>query len=132
MNADVSCLIEQDNSYRPTEAEFLASLVSKTSRTTETTAAWAMNIRVPISDFLAIKALSEYAEKSMNQIAVHLFRAGLESLAGELSDDDASAVREIKRRLMGEWFASIVKKPSDAPSDGLEETYRVDNEEQAS
>ena len=50
-------------------------------------------------DFSSVKALSEYSGKSMNTIAVHLIRVGLEALFDELPEDESAAIRVEANRM---------------------------------
>lgn len=99
MNEKQKGFAQQEAPYRPTEVEFLAGLVSKTAKIQEKSAAWPMSIRVPVGDFSSVKALSEYSGKSMNTIAVHLIRVGLEALFDELPEDESAAIRVEANRM---------------------------------
>ncbi len=106
-----------EDDFRPNQLEFLTDLVSRTGSIREVSAARPMTIRVPLSDFFRIKAIAEYSGLSMNQISVHLFRAAIEALAGELRPAEWD---DIRQRADG-WLWEARKEPAEqyqAPEEG--------------
>lgn len=99
MNAKKQGHEEAEEAYRPTEVEFLAGLVSKTATIQEKSAAFAVSIRLPSHEYVTVKALSQRSGKSVNTMFVHLVRAGMEALYGELPAADGAAIRSEASRL---------------------------------
>lgn len=94
----------EESAPRLSQAEFLASLVSKTAKTQERAAARAMTNRIPASDYCRVKALSDYSGLSMNQTVTHLLRVGLEALTEALPPSDYEAVSELSSRVFADEF----------------------------